>query len=99
MASEVVMMDPPEPRAGAVQVGVWEDRLQAAIVSKKSRWHKWARVWETEGSAQAAEIARNIRGGRVRLPEGVWEAAARTIDGKHFVFVRYLGIVDTEATG
>lgn len=72
---------------------VWESRLRPLI----GRVGEWARVGSSSKTAQrAARTASNLRRaalalGRIRIPPGRWEFAARTVDGEHRIYARYLG--------
>jgi hypothetical protein len=59
----------------------------------------WARIGTYRTPASAASMASMIRHGRRPAfgPEGTFEAAARTVDGQHRVYARYVG--DTPAGG
>jgi len=89
-ASAVVFEDLPEPaHAGGGNKGAWIERLESAGLMRRKG--KWARIMECDTQDKASNTARNIAHRRVLLPPGVWEAASRTVDGKHYVFVRYVG--------
>lgn len=89
--SAVVFEDelPAPAHAGGGNKGAWVERLEKAGL--KRRRGKWARIMECDTQDKASNTARNITHKRVLLPSGKWEAASRTVDGKYFVFVRYMG--------
>jgi hypothetical protein len=81
--------DLPSPRAKTRPAGAWRDLLLE--LGLKKRRGQWMRVAEFEHQRNAYDAARNINSKRVILPDGRWEAAARTVDGRFYVYVRYLG--------
>lgn len=88
--SEIVWEDPPEPKNG--HKGVWVERLGPLT----KRPGKWARVQERKSSSAAYSAATLIKTGRngkarMRRPLGQWEACVRSVDGKFYVYARYLG--------
>lgn len=53
---------------------------------------EWYRAVECTSSANASSTARCIRVSYYRpLRDGRYEAVARTVDGEHLVYARYLG--------
>jgi hypothetical protein len=54
---------------------------------------KWAVVTLCSNGGSARSMARTIRQGATKtwLPVGDFEAVARTVDGEHRVYARYLG--------
>jgi hypothetical protein len=90
MARTVTAKELPGPsRQASNPRNVWVDRLEKAKVSSKPGL--WFRILECENADKAANHARNIRHGRVLLPPGRWDAAARTEEDHSFVWVRFLG--------
>jgi hypothetical protein len=80
---------PGPARQAANPRGVWIERLEKAKV--KDRPGIWFRILDAENADKAANHARNINHRRVVLPDGQWEAAARTEDDVSYVWVRYVG--------
>ena len=90
-----VRKDPPSTKSGrplGAQSGLWVEKLKP--LKTKRRAGKWHQVAEMESQQQAADAARNIRTGRVRRPEGIWEARSSTEDGKFYVYAKYMGNPD-----
>lgn len=77
MAEQIVFEDPP-PAARPGRQSKWAPRLEG-LMTHPDKWAKW----ESKSSSAAAKTAKEF-GGR-------WEFAQRTIDGKAWTFVRYLG--------
>lgn len=96
-SQKAVFEEPPKKKQGRpdnVPSGVWVTRLQKPFKSPG----RWCRVWESPDHQHAAETARNIKSGRVRVPEGgTWAATARTVetdeskDGQkhHYVYAMF----------
>lgn len=80
---------PAPAHIGGGNKGAWIERLNAAGL--KRRRGKWGRIMECDTQDKASNTARNITHRRVLLPDGKWEAASRTVEGKHYVYVRYVG--------
>lgn len=80
---------PGPSRSAASPRGVWVDRFEKLKVSSKPGL--WFRVLKCDDADKAANHARNIKHGRVVLPPGTWDAAARTEDGESWVWVQYVG--------
>ena len=81
---------PAPSRQGGDRKGVWGKRFAEFPFAENKG--KWFRVYKSDDPDQAANHARNINHGRVVLPDGEWEASARTDDaGESWVWVRLLG--------
>lgn len=54
---------------------------------------EWARIDTKQTKGAATARAQQIRTGSLRAfrPHGTFEAAARTVDGEHRVYARYVG--------
>lgn len=76
-----------DPHPVANQRGVWLKRL-APLTTTPGRW---ARVAERPPGNGAAVIVAGLRRGRLLIPEGDWEFAARQANGASYVYARYLG--------
>jgi hypothetical protein len=88
----IVWEDPPEilnPRNVLGRPPVWVTRLTPLI----ERPNEWARIAERP-PGPARSLAGSLRKRQVRVPEGEWEFAARSRDGKGYVYARYLGPSD-----
>lgn len=88
--SEIVWEDPPEPATG--RKGVWFERL-SPLMEKPG---EWARVLDTLFARTAYGTVTVIKQGKsgtrsMNRPPGQWEACARKVDGKFYVYARYLG--------
>jgi hypothetical protein len=84
--SEITFEAPPSPRRG--------DARHGSIAAQLRDWpDRWARVAAYSTPHGAWNTAYAIRNGRLRAyePAGSFEAAARTVDGVHVVYVRYMG--------
>lgn len=59
----------------------------------KQRPGEWAVVRRTDTANKSGAAAQAIRSGRLRAyaPTGAYEAVARTVDGEHRVYARYVG--------
>lgn len=77
---------PPAERRKRSQWGQVADQLRA-------RPHTWARIRECRSNAAARSTATQIRRGRRdgMEPAGSFEAESRTVDGRHFVYARFVG--------
>lgn len=80
----------------------WEDppsrggaRAEFAPIAAKLRARKgqWAKVSQYEKSSTSASVAFMIRNGGITSfqPAGAYEAVARTVEGEHWVWARYIG--------
>lgn len=77
---------PPMPSRGPQRRGIWRDRIEAL----KARPGEWGRFEYPKGSFQAT--AKNLRDGRaIGVDPAEIECTSRTVDGKHYVYVRYIG--------
>jgi hypothetical protein len=89
---DMVWEDPPGPVMGQAAKARWFDRLMPLTEEPE----RWARINECETAGKASAQANYIRRGKVKLPNGVWEAVSRTVtDGedKHFyVYARWMGL-------
>lgn len=86
----VTFENPPSVRRGrptGTKNGVWVERLTPLV----RRPGRWARVHETHTWRGAIEAARNIRQGRVVIPDGEFESRAAVKDGRFYVYARFLG--------
>lgn len=86
--SELRWEDPPARGGTKVQ---W-DLIGTAL---RERPGVWAFVTTCKKPLSAAGVARNIRAGKYVpfRPAKAFEAAARTVDGEHRVYARYVGEV------
>lgn len=77
------------------QPGTGKGRTMHSLVAAQLRYRpgQWARIAVHSTASRAAGCAASIRSGKLRayLPAGSYEAAARTEDGVHAVFARYVG--------
>lgn len=53
----------------------------------------WAKIGTYASSASSGSTAHFVRTGRLKAfrPAGAFEATARTVEGEHFVYARYVG--------
>lgn len=86
--TEIAFGDLPEPGSGS-------GRTMHSLIAAQLRHRpgQWARIATRASAANASSTAHAIRHGRLKpyAPEGAYESAARTVDGKHGVFARYVG--------
>jgi len=83
---EIRWEDPP-PKATGSGSRVWVTKLAPLREHPK----RWASVAIFPTSSQAANAAGALRGGHYHRGPGRWEFAARTVEGEHHVYARYLG--------
>lgn len=81
MSNDIVWEDPPS------RASKWVQTLGPLL----ERVGDWARVAEKGSANLAASTARAIKVGKFAMPPGRWDAVARTVDGHHYVYARYLG--------
>lgn len=82
---EIVWEDPPAPKRG--HNGMWVERL-APLVERPG---EWARVKGPTSESNARATANNLKDRKIKIPDGKWEVVARHVDGKGYVWARYLG--------
>lgn len=68
---------------------------EPVALALKKKPMEWARIFTFPTAASARSTARTIRDGMTRFwgPGGSFEAVARTVDGVHYVYARYVGEV------
>ena len=76
--------DPPPAKGGPQG---WAKRLGPLMEHPE----RWAIIATKSSRAAADTTTRQLRLGTLRKPPGRWEFAARTVDGEHRVYGRYLG--------
>lgn len=86
MPTELVWEEPP-PRRIDRGPGSWVSRLLPLM----ERPGHWARVKEYDSHAMAAQIVSALRRRKCVPPAGQWEFTSRAVDGKGYVYARYLG--------
>jgi hypothetical protein len=88
-----VIFEPLPHRAYGVRAArraVWVARLEPLM----DRPMEWARVATRPTRMGAAGAVNALKHGRLEAPPGKWEFAARTVDGEHRVYARYMGPVE-----
>jgi hypothetical protein len=86
MDNDIVFEDPPPNGAGAE--GVWSDLLAPL----RERPGEWARVRGPLTISSAGSTAGNLKNGKYAgCPKGDYEAVSRQVDGKAYVWARYVG--------
>jgi hypothetical protein len=78
--------NPPPSRWRGMDAPGWVEELVAHP-------GRWARVHECPSVSAASNYAKRTREGLVAWarPAGSWEAVARVVDGRAWVYARYLG--------
>lgn len=68
-------------------------RHTEAAIQLKANPNSWARIQEREKRGDAATAAYQIRKGILAAfrPAGYFEAQSKTVDGRFFVYARYVG--------
>jgi len=86
MDNDIVFEDPPPNGAGLE--GIWALRLAPL----RERPGEWARVAGPLTVSSAGSTARNLKKGDYSgCPKGDYEAVSRQVDGKAYVWARYVG--------
>ena len=83
MSDDIVWEEPPPRERKGGHPRVWLERL-APLVERPG---EWARILDAETAKRATSTATNLRLGKVKVPPGEWEFAAR---GQR-VYARFLG--------
>ena len=87
--TDLVFEEPPPAARGA------RHRSAHTGYAAQMREHpgQWARIVVANSRAAADSLAYQVKTGRLRayLPSGSYEAVARTINGEHRVYARYIG--------
>lgn len=65
---------------------VWEERLRPAVKLPG----EWLRVHIYNSPKTAGRVVQGLKNRELAVPEGEWEFASRTIEGKGYVYARYL---------
>lgn len=88
---EVTWEDP--PRHGARSHEYDHHALAAKLRAKPN---EWARIMKYATAPISASMAGTVRNARTQAwaPAGAYEAKARTVDGVHWVYARYVGAKD-----
>lgn len=88
---KVVWEEPPAPARG--RGGSESVRHYEVAAELRSAPKEWGRIGDYSKATTAANIATQIGSGKLRayLPAGAYEACARTMADKHFVYARYVG--------
>lgn len=84
--SEIVWEDPP-PHNRVSGHSIWLRRLTPLIEHP----NRWARVAAFDSQSGAGSAAGHLKRGVLKSPPGRWEFVSRGIDGKFYVYARYLG--------
>ena len=71
----------------APRQSVWEERLKPATLLPG----KWLRVHEYDSPKTAGRAVQGLKTREFVVPEGKWEFASRTVEGRGYVYARYLG--------
>lgn len=91
MAHSVLFEDLPMPSRAAKAPNYRHAEIARILRSKPC---EWARIQERTKRVDAATAAYQIRKGMLAAfrPAGAYEAKARTIDGRYYVYARYIGL-------
>lgn len=81
--TEIEWRDPPRRGGSGTSADLWSVRLRPLM----DRPGEWAMVRRFNVAATTATKASQLRNGRLSIPDGEWEFAARGVE----LFARYLG--------
>lgn len=84
----VVWEDPPQT-PGRGRRPLWPGRLAPLL----DRPDTWGRVMEYRHPTTAYGIASRLKSGDYPIPPGRWDFTSRSVDGKGYIYARYLGPV------
>lgn len=91
MRDEVTWDDPPEVRDGG-QPYRYHSRWRRISDQLRAKPGEWAVVTVADSSAKSGNTAYQIRTGVCAgMPAGEFDAVARTVDGEHRVYARFVG--------
>lgn len=91
MTTDLIFEEPPAtPRGGRPVGSSPAARWTATLRNYPDAWAKYPTPWNNKGTAHAKASA--IRNGKVYgIAKGDYEALAATIDGKTYLYARFVG--------